>query len=264
MLNLIENLSSETAKDLLKVLPHDFVTAYMLFALLDTFRVDGAWVQTEGDTVTALVIEKDQTKAFVAATEAADFEELRYFLRTMGGVVVHADAAYMKKLGVTPFSRHGLLALETLPKEGREAVTVTEELRPIYDLLIQSARTAAGDTAQFRKYSGRAYKEWLSTQTRGIFGGYTVVKAVYAQKNSLLSTAIADILGEFVYIRDVVTDADYRHMGYGKDCITGLCKDLKTPDNEIFLLSGDLQTENFYKKCGFQRKAAIELGIVEL
>ena len=264
MLSLVENLSKQTAEQLHGVLPHDFVTAYMLFSLLDTFAVNGAWVQTVGDEVTALVIEKNQTKAYVAANDLADFEELRLFLRTLGGVVVHAAPCYMKRLGVTAFSRHGLMVLETLPKTKRTAQTVTEDLKPIYRLLTQNAKAAAGDTMQYRHYAEKAYKEWLSTQTRGIFAGYTVVKAVYAQENALLSAAIADVLGDFVYIRDVVTDADYRQMGYGRDCIAGLCKELKTEQNKIFLLSGDLQTENFYKKCGFRREAAIELGIVEL
>ncbi len=264
MLNLIENLSADTARQLYEVLPQDYVTAYMLFALLDSFAVDGAWVQTENEKVTALVIEKGQTKAFVAASKDADFEELRYFLRALGGVVIHAAPEYMRALGVTPFSRHGLMALHELPETGREAKTVTEDLRPVYQLLTQNAREAAGDTMQYRKYAQKAYKEWLSAQSRGIFGGYTVVKAVFAEQNSLLSAAIADILGDFIYIRDVVTDADYRKMGYGRDCVLGLCKELKTEKNHIFLLSGDLKTENFYKKCGFQREAAIELGIIEL
>ena len=90
MLSLVENLSKQTAEQLYGFLPHDFVTAYMLFSLLDTFAVNGAWVQTVGDEVTALVIEKNQTKAYVAANDLADFEELRLFLRTLGGVVVHA------------------------------------------------------------------------------------------------------------------------------------------------------------------------------
>ena len=264
MLNLIENLSKDTAKQLYDVLPHDYVTAYMLFGLLDSFSVGGAWVQTIGDEVTALVISKEQTKAYVAANDDADFQELRLFLKTLGGVVIHAAPEYTKRLGFTPFSRHGLMGLHTLYPAKNKAVTVTDDLKPIYALLTQNARKATGDTAQFRKYAEKAYKEWLSAQTRGIFAGYTVVKAVYAQKNSLLSVAIADILGDFVYIRDVVTDADYRQMGYGRDCVLSLCEELKTENNKIFLLSNDLKTENFYKKCGFYREAAIELGIMEL
>ena len=75
---------------------------------------------------------------------------------------------------------------------------------------------------------------------------------------------VKDIDDLYVYIRDVVTDKDYRQMGYGTDCVRGLCADLKTDTNRIFLLCGDLKTERFYQKSGFVRKGYIQQGIVEL
>ncbi|MGN0570869.1 MAG: GNAT family N-acetyltransferase [Candidatus Fimenecus sp.] len=264
MLKIIDNLSADTAKQLVGVLPDTLCTAFTLFSLLDVHRVDGAWVQTENDSVTALVVSEGQTKAYVTAAEHADFEELQYFLRTLGGEVLHCVPEQAEKLGITPFSKKSLMELCTLPDGGKQAKTVTDNLRPIYDLLVQAASAAAGDTADFHKYSDRAYKEWLSKTVRGIFGGYTVVKAVYVGENSLLAAGVADILGKYVYIRDVVTDKDYRQMGYGSDCVRGLCADLKTADNRIFLLCGDLKTERFYQKSGFVRKGYIQQGIVEL
>lgn len=264
MLRIIDNLSADTAKQLFSVLPDTLCTAFTLFSLLDVHRVDGAWVQTEGDSVTALVVSEGQTKAYVTAAENADFEELQYFLRTLGGVVVHCVPKQTDKLGVTPFSKKSLMELCALPDGGKQAKTVTDNLRPLYDLLVQAASSAAGNTADFQKFSDRAYKEWLSKTSRGIFGGYTVVKAVYIGENSLLAAGVADILGNYVYIRDVVTDKDYRQMGYGSDCVRGLCADLKTDTNRIFLLCGDLKTERFYQKSGFVRKGYIQQGIVEL
>lgn len=264
MLKLIENLSSDTAKRLCAVLPDSLSVAFTLFSLLDVHRVDGAWVQTEGERVTALVVSEGQTKAYVAASDDADFPELRLFLRTLGGVVVHCAPAQVKALGVTPFSKKSMMQLERVKDGGKQAQTVNDNLRPIYDLLVQSASTAAGNTADFQKYNDRAYKEWLSKTTRGIFNGYTVVKAVYVGESALLAAGVADILGEYVYIRDVVTDSEYRHMGYGSDCVRGLCADLKTDTNRIFLLCGDLTTERFYEKSGFVRKGYIQQGIVEL
>lgn len=264
MLKIIENLSADTAKQLAAVLPQDFNTVFTLFSLLDVHRVYGAWVQTVGDKVTALVVSEGGVKAYVAAAEDADFEELRYFLPTLGGVVLHCAPEQTEKLGIEPFAKQSILVLETLPDGGKQTKTVTDNLRPIYDLLVQNAAVAAGNNADFQKFSDRAYKEWLSKTSRGIFGGYTVVKAVYAGENALLAASTADILGAYVYIRDVVTDKDYRRMGYGSDCVRGLCADLKTDNNRIFLLCGDLKTERFYEKSGFVRTGYIQQGIVEL
>ena len=267
MLRRIENINAQTAEQLLGVLPQSLMTAFTLFALLDWCAVDGAWVQSdEQEQVTALVVQKDQTKAYVSVGENADFEELALFLRHLGGLVIHCVPDYTARLGVTPFSRHSFMVLSETPEPGKAAVSVTDTnaLRPVFDLLTQSARAAAGDSAQFRKYSERAFQEWLSRTSRGMLGGYTAVKAVYAAENSLLSAAIADTLGQYVYIRDVATDRDYRKMGYGSDCVRGLCADLKQADNQIFLLCDDLKTERVYQKSGFARQGSVELGIVEL
>lgn len=263
MLNLIEHISAQTVRQLYAVLPQDYVTAYTLFALLDSFAVNGAWVQTEDDVVTAVVLVKEQGQAFVAASEAADFEELRYFLRALGGVMLHAAPETMRSIGATPTSSHGLLVLKTLPELCREVITVTEDLEPIYRLLTQSAKQEESDSAPNTLDAQNVYREWLSTQSRGIFGGYTVVKAVFSEENNLRSTAIADLLGDFVYIRDVATDANFRNRGYGRDCVVGLCKALKTEQNTVFLLSSEKKTEHFYQKCGFQKEATIELGFLE-
>lgn len=267
MLRRIENINAQTAEQLLSVLPQDFITAFTLFALLDWCAVDGAWVQSdEKEQVTALVVQKDQTKAYVSVGENADFEELALFLRHLGGLVIYCAPEFTARLGVTPFSRHSFMVLSETPEPGKKAVSVidTNDLRPVFDLLIQSARAAAGDSIQFQKHSERAFQEWLSRTSRGMLGGYTAVKAVYAAKNALLSAAVADTLGKFVYIRDVATDRDYRKMGYGSDCVRGLCTDLKQADNQIFLLCDDLKTERFYQKTGFVRQGSVELGIVEL
>lgn len=267
MLRRIENINAQTAEQLLSVLPQDFLTAFTLFALLDWCAVDGAWVQSdEKEQVTALVVQKDQTKAYVSAGKNADFEELALFLRHLGGLVIYCTPEFTARLGVTPFSRHSFMVLSETPEPGKKAVSVidTNDLRPVFDLLIQSARAAAGDSIQFQKHSERAFQEWLSRTSRGMLGGYTAVKAVYAAKNALLSAAVADTLGKFVYIRDVATDRDYRKMGYGSDCVRGLCADLKQADNQIFLLCDDLKTERFYQKTGFVRQGSVELGIVEL
>ena len=116
----------------------------------------------------------------------------------------------------------------------------------------------------FKKLSERAYKEWLSRTTRGIFNGFTTVRAVKSGENSILSVAVADKLGNNIYIRDVATDSDFRKMGYASDCISGICRDFMCEGDTVFLACNDLATEKFYKKIGFERKAYLDLGIIEL
>lgn len=267
MLKLIENLNAETAQNLSMILPDDFVSSYVLFSLLDWYAVDGAWVQTEGEEVTALVVEKESTKLYVTASDEADFCELADFIKQLGGLVVNCSSAVTKKLNVTGFSKLSVMSLCREEESGRQAVTLNDNLRPVFNLLTQSRNDIIKngvDDLKLKKYNEKAYKEWLSRTSRGIFGGYTVVKAVYAAQNSVLSAAVADKLGERIYIRDVATDSAFRKMGYASDCVRAMCAELKTDTNEIFLVCDDIKTENFYKKLGFERKDYIELGIVEL
>ncbi len=262
MLKRIESPSIETAEQLRAVLPDTLCAAHTLFSLLIPYNIDSAWLQTANEAVTALVVVKTGQTAHIAAAENADFEELRLFLQTLGGKKIYADAESLQKLGITPISRYSLMESERLEKADCGAVTVVDGFRPIYDLLLQ---TVPGGTdtipAQIQEMF---YKNWLSQTVRGVFGGYTVVKAIYANDGRIIASAVADFFGDLVYIRDVVTDKAYRRQGFGRACVHSLCSELKTGGNRVFLLCEDNQNENFYKKSGFVCKAQIELGIVSL
>lgn len=267
MLKLVENLNAETAKSLAMILPDDLVSSFVLFSLLDWYAVNGAWVQTMGDDVTALVVEKENTKLYVTAGDNADFEELAEFIKRLGGLVVNCSPKITKKLNITAFSKLSVMSLCQRVESDKEVFTLNDDLRQVFKILTQSRNDIIKDgisELKLKKYNERAYKEWLSKTSRGILGGYTVVKAVKAAENSILSIAVADILAERIYIRDVATDLGFRKMGYASDCVKALCAELKTDSNEIFLVCDDIKTENFYKKLGFERKDYIELGIVEL
>lgn len=267
MLKLIENLNADTAKSLSTIFTGDLVSSFVLFSLLDWYAVNGAWIQTRNGEITALVVEKESIRLYITANDNADFEELSEFIKRLGGLVVSCSPKITKKLNVTAFSKLSVMSLCKEVKSGREAVTLADNLRPVFKILTQGRNDIIKDGVsdiKLKKYNERAYKEWLSKTSRGILGGYTVVKAVKAAENSVLSAAVADKLGGKVYIRDVATDAGFRKMGYASDCVSALCAELKTDSNEIFLVCDDIKTENFYKKLGFERKEYIELGIVEL
>lgn len=267
MIKLIENLSKNTAEDLTAFFPDDTAAAFTLFSLLDFTSVDGAWLQTQGEDITALVVEKESSKVYVCACDTADLYELSDFITRLGGVVVHCCSDITERLGVTAFSKISVMALKKELTGGRESVEINDGLRPVFDLLTQSKTeilTNAVEKKDLKKYTDRAYKEWLSRTTRGIFSGYTSVRAIKVGENSILSVAIADRLGKSIFIRDVATDSEFRRMGYASDCISGLCRDFKRDGERVLLACNDLKTEKLYNKIGFEREIYMDLGIIEL
>ena len=269
MLKLIENLSDKTASQMQPFFSDTLSGCYVLFSLLDYTGVDGAWVQTIDDGVTALVVQKEMSKVFVTATDEAEFYELGDFISRLGGMVVYCSDSISEKIGMTAFSKLTLMRLEGEIPEGRASVELNDNLRPVFELLIQSRKKAIVTQdkkayREIRKYTDRAYNEWLSKTARGIFNGFTSVRAVKVGENSVLSVAVADRLGKTVYLRDVATDGDFRRMGYATDCISGICKDFRKDGEEIFLACNDLQSENFYRKIGFVRKEYMDAGIFEV
>lgn len=256
MLKLIEKSTRDTAKQLLPLLPQGLHTAYALFYLLDESAEGGAWVQSVGDSVTALVVQTAHDRVVVAASDAADFEELHLFLRQLGELVECAPAL-CEKLGVAPFERRSILTLRACPEESSTAVSVYDDFQPIYALLLESAENPPP------KESDKAFAHWLSATTRGVFGDRTVVKAVYAGTGTPCGVAVADIFENYVYLRDVATKKAYRRKGYGSDCVRGICQALKTAENEVFLLCANAETAQFYQKLGFVQKTEIELGTIE-
>ncbi|MBE6828102.1 MAG: GNAT family N-acetyltransferase [Ruminococcaceae bacterium] len=269
MIKLIENLSDDTAKKLIPFFDGTLAGMFTLFSLLDRTSVDGAWVQTCAEDVTALIVKKEMSKVYLAAGENADFYEIGDFISRLGGMVVYCSSEFSEKTGVTAYSKVTLMELVGIKKDGRESVEINDNLRPVFDLLVRSrkdiiAKSEAVARRDLKKFTERAYKEWLSRTSRGIFGGYTTVRAVKVGENSVLSAAVADRLGNTVYIRDVATDTEFRKMGYASDCISSICRDLGSDGTRVFLACNDLQTENFYKKIGFERKEYLDIGIIEL
>ncbi len=269
MLKLIENLSDKTASQLTAFFADSLSGLYVLFSLLDYTGVDGAWVQTVEGEVTALVVQKEMSKVYVTASGEADYYELGAFITGLGGMVVYCSDGITQKMGVTPYSKITLMSLEGETPQGRASVELNDNLRPVFELLIQSKKKSIVTEdkkayKEIQKYADRAYKEWLSKTSRGIFNGFTCVRAVKVGENSILSVAVADRLGGDIYLRDVATDHDFRRMGYASDCIGGICRDFRKDGERLFLACNDLQSENFYKKIGFVRKEHMDLGIIEI
>ena len=269
MIKLVENLSDKTALQLQPFFNSSLVDAFVLFSILDWTGVDGVWVQTEGEDVTAVIVQREMSKVYVSANGGADFYEISDFITHLGAMVVYCSSENTERLGVTAYSKVSLMELVSEPPEGRPTVELNDNLRPAFDLLVRSKKDAISKTdtvarSQLKKFTDRAYKEWLSRTSRGIFNGYTQIKAVKAGENSILSVAVADRLGDFVYIRDVATDEEFRKMGYATDCISGICRGFYKQSDRVMLACNDVKTENFYKKSGFERKEYLDIGIIEI
>lgn len=269
MIKLIENLDGKTALRLADFFGESVEGMFVLMSMLDYTSVDGAWVQTEDGEVTALAVQKEMSKVFLTAKESADFYELGDFVSRLGAMVIHCESSVAAKISMTSFSKISLMVLNRNIDSGRNSVEINDGLRPVFDLLTKSRQDIVrgvnpGKQRDFKKISEQAYKQWLSVTARGIFNGFTVVRAVRAGENSILSAAVADRLGSIIYIRDVATDRSFRKMGYATDCISGICRDFKKDGDTVFLACNDLAAENFYKKIGFERKAYMDLGLIEL
>jgi|GEM_PF-163243 len=269
MLKLIENLSEKTAVQLMPFFSGNLSGCYVLFSLLDYTGVDGAWVQTLDDEVTALVVQREMSRVYVTASDEADFYELGDFISRLGGMVVHCSDSVSERIGMTAFSKLTLMRLEGEIPEGRASVELNDNLRPVFELLIQAKKKSVAVKSrkafkEVNKYADRAYNEWLAKTARGIFNGYTSVRAVKVGENSILSVAVADRLGDKIYLRDVATDADFRRMGYASDCISGICRDFRAQGEEVILACNDLQSENFYRNIGFERIEYMDVGIFEV
>lgn len=267
MLKSIDNLSSETAKSLSGFFGSRLSDKFALFSLLDFQAVDGAWVQIEKDEVTALIVQKEMSKVYVTANSNADLYGMADFIRGLGGMVVHCPSELTSRLGVTAFSKLSLTELSGGCETTKKAVDLSGEPRKAFELITQKKLNILKDSLSgkdLKKYTEKAYREWLSKIKRGIDGGFTAVTAVTAGENSVLCAAVSDRLDKTVYLREIAEDTDFSKMGYSSDCVKAVCGELSKNGEVIFTACDDIKTENFYKKIGFERKDYLDLGIVEL
>ncbi len=267
MLKGIDNLSPDTAKSLSDFFGSRPSDRFALFSLLDFQAVDGAWVQTEGNEVTALIVQKEMSKVYVTANGNADLYGMADFIRQLGGMVVHCPSELTSRLGVTAFSKLSLMELSGGCGRTEKTADISRDPRKAFELTAQKRLNALKyslSEKDLKKYGEKAYREWLKRIKRGVDGGFTSVTAVKAGENSVLCAAVSDRLNETVLLREIAEDADFGKTGYFSDCVKAICGELSGKGEKILVACGDIKTENFYKKIGFERKDYLDLGIVEL
>lgn len=241
------------------------VSDFVLFELVDFFSVNAAWLQLDGEEISALIVEKENTKLYITATPNADFCELSEFVKRLPALVVHTEGETAEKIGVSVYSKLTLMSAGALKPSRETAVKINDDFRPVFDLLVREKNQLAGDFSarRLKKYNDAAYKQWLSKTTPGIFSGMTEIRAVKKGENSILSVAVADIMEDRVFLRDVKTDPDFRRMGYATDCVLSLANEYAQKGKTVYLSCDSIKNERFYRAMGFETAGYISRGIYE-
>lgn len=260
MIKLLESPSAEDAAVLLAALPDSLYTAYALFPLLDTHSLDGVWIQTDGENRPVAVLTKPQDGFWrMAAAENADFEELCAFIGGFSGKMhMQASPAVFEQLHITPLIQSSVMLLTAAPAPTKKTAYVYDGFRPIYDLNLCNL-TAVTDKLSADE-ADTLYNMWLSRTARGVFNGFTRVTAAYTEDGDLASTAFADILGDFAYLREVACAPEYRRQGYASSCVRALCADLQKDGIPHIFLCCEAKNEEFYQKSGFRKYGDLVCG----
>lgn len=253
MLKRLERITDDTAGQLARLFSNDLPAA-LAAAGCDSIETESAWVQeTERGTVTAFCVLQKNGRASLAAAKGADTEELRAFLCASGAHDVQGEAGLLATLGVPVQTRCALMRLETPFPPEAETPFVTDGLDKIYDLLV---------TADSIPADADEKNIWIARNARGIFGGKTVLTAIYDETGAPISCAAADGFGDYAFLRDVASAPHCRNQGFARACVGTLCERLCEANKQLFLLAAE-NTAGFYRKCGFQKTDTVGLGNIE-
>lgn len=207
------------------------------FLFSDTARLSGAWVQEADGHKTALAILQKDGSLYLQAGENADFEEWNAFFPFAGCRAVRTTEETARKLGAAYSSYAELYRLQKAPTASGKSVSVTDGLLPVYDLLT----AGRGD--------GADRMEWISRTSRGIFGDFTAVRAIYAD-NSPVSVAVLDYTDDAAFVRDVYTHAAFRKKGLSYACLSDLLSE-SAEERSTTLLCKNSAAKRLYESLGF-------------
>lgn len=207
------------------------------FLFSDTARLSGAWVQETEARKTALALLQKDGSLYLQADENADFEELNAFFPFAGCVSVRTTEETVQKLGAAYRPYAELYRLQKTPIASGKSVPVTDGLSSVYDLLT----AGRGDETD--------RMEWISRTSRGIFGGFTAVRAIYAD-NSPVSVAVLDYTDDAAFVRDVYTHKAFRKRGLSFACLSDLLSE-NAKERSTTLLCKNSAAKRLYESLGF-------------
>ncbi|HAQ29366.1 MAG TPA: hypothetical protein DCQ76_06575 [Ruminococcaceae bacterium] len=199
----------------------------------------GVWAQTdENADASALVLKKKNGDVLVCRFKGCDEEELSEFTGFLGGDVFICSEN-------DDCAERIFMVLSDLPQTPTSSESLFDITSSEYAVL----------TGVKPKENDRAFLEWLSKTSRGVFGGGTKIKCV-RENGKTVSLAAGDIIGKDAYIRDVATSENYRGRGFAADCVISLSRELKKTADCIFLMCKP-ENAKLYEKCGFRKKEYI-------
>lgn len=250
MLKRLERVTDDAAGRLSELFSNELPAA-LGAAGCDPVETESVWVQeTERGAVTAFCVLQKNGRAHIAAAPFADFEELRAFLCASGAREVQGEAGLLAVLGVPVQTRCDLMRLQTPIRPEAETPFVTDGLDKVYDLLVTADSTPADAGAK---------NAWVARNARGIFGGRTLLTAIYDETGAPVACAAADTFGNYAFVRDVASAPHCRKRGLARACVCTLCAILRERKKQIFLLAAE-NAAGFYRKCGFEKTDTIGLG----
>ena len=236
---MIFYIDSGKIEDLLKLVCAENIYACKIACLLESYglKYDFAefWVQYENDMpVTA--VSRFYGDMTVYATAQTDFDELKEFLEMTGFTSVLCEKEIFKD------SYSGII-MEKISANTDVTAEINPDLNEVYRLL---------ESCKSDKFEVPGCEDFILDMSHKIRHNTALCVGI-REGEKLIATAMTVAQSKTcAIIGAVATDKNYRHSGYGSQCVNALCHLLN--GRKIFIMRDESENEDFYKSMGFENK----------
>ncbi len=236
---MIFYIDSGKIEDLLKLVCAENIYTCKIACLLESYglQYDFAefWIQYENDMpVTA--ISKFYGDMTVYATAQTDFDELKEFLEMTGFTSVLCEKEIFKD------SYSGII-MEKISANTDVTAEINPDLNEVYRLL---------ESCKSDKFEVPGCEDFILDMSHKIRHNTALCVGI-REGEKLIATAMTVAQSKTcAIIGAVATDKNYRHSGYGSQCVNALCHLLN--GRKIFIMRDESENECFYKSMGFENK----------
>lgn len=159
------------------------------------------------------------------ADKSADKEEIQLFASVMGAREITQNGRY-------------ILSFDNCEKNGTAEDVTGENLKKIFPVIYED------DENRDSFFPG-----WYTDISHRIRHGLIHGKAVFVQDKCVSVALTSGESEKIAVISSVATLKDYRKQGHGENAVISLAKSLH---KEIYLMTNDEHTAQWYKKMGFR------------
>ena len=236
---MIFYIDSGKIDGLLKLIYAENIYACKIACLLESYGLQynfaEFWVQYENDMpVTA--VSKFYGDMTVYTTAQTDFDELKEFL------VITGFTSVLCEKEIFPDSYSGIV-MEKVSENLEEKAEVNPNLNEVYRLL---------ESCKSNTFEVPEYEDFILDMSHKI-RHETALCVGIREGEKLVATAMTVAQSKAcAVIGAVATDTNYRHSGYGSQCVNALCSLLN--GRKIFIMRDESENESFYKSMGFENK----------